>query len=499
MKTTADLRKIFCRPDWDLTTIECADALISEIAKEYLGLSVYPNQFEIVTSEQMLDAYSLVGLPISYYHWKFGKDFVLNQNNYKKGRMGLAYELVINSNPCISYNMEDNSTCLTLLVLAHASYGHNHFFKNNYLFKQWTNAESIVDYLLFARKFISKCEEKYGEQEVELVLDACHALMNYGVDKYKKPVAISPKDERDRFKQKVEDERILLNDIWRTLPTQKNTSFSSTRFPMHPEENILYFLEKNSPILKEWQREIVRIVRKIAQYFYPQGQTKVINEGCATFTHYEIIQQLNERGLLDEGFMLEFFHHHSNVIYQPGYDSKYYSGINPYTLGFAIFSDLKRMSLSPTEEDLRWFPEIAGKGNWKNEFLYAVENFKDETFILQYLSPKVIRDLKLFEVEDLQDKSVYTISHIHNEQGYKAVRSSLAAHYNRSIYVPEIQVFNVALMGDRTLTLDYTPMNECEINIEKSEKVLEYVHFLWGFPVGLCVGGDLKNILSEIK
>ena len=191
------LKLLFSRSDWNETTIQEADKLIGRLAKEYLGLDTYPNQFEVVTSEQMLDAYSLVGLPLSYHHWKFGKDFVINENNYKKGRMGLAYELVINSNPCISYNMEDNTTCLTLLVLAHAAYGHNHFFKNNYLFKQWTNADSIVDYLIFARKYISVCEEKYGYEEVELVLDAGHALMNYGVDKYKKPTVISPVAEKE--------------------------------------------------------------------------------------------------------------------------------------------------------------------------------------------------------------------------------------------------------------------------------------------------------------
>lgn len=499
MNTTAYYRNLFCRSDWNISTIVEADEVIGKIARDHLGLDTYPNQFEIVTSEQMLDAYSLVGLPVSYYHWKFGKDFVINQNNYKKGRMGLAYELVINSNPCISYNMEDNSTCLTMLVLAHASYGHNHFFKNNYLFKQWTNADSIVDYLLFARKYIQKCEEKYGISEVELVLDACHSLMNYGVDKYKKPSSISPKAERERFKQKVEDERILLNDMWRTLPNQKEGSDTIRRFPIQPEENILYFLEKNSPVLKEWQREIIRIVRKIAQYFYPQGQTKVINEGCATFSHYEIIQQLNEQGYLDEGFMVEFLHHHSNVIYQPAFDSPHYTGMNPYTLGFAIFSDMKRMSLNPTPEDKQWFPEIAGKGNWKQEFLYAVENFKDETFILQYLSPKVIRDFRFFEIEDLKEKDYFTISHIHNEQGYRKIRENLASSYNRSKYVPEIQVYQVAVMGDRTLTLDYTPTNEKEIQKEKAEKVLEYVHYLWGFPVKICFEGDVQQVLVEIK
>jgi stage V sporulation protein R len=148
--TKEELKEMFSRSDWNEETILESDKVISRIAEEYLGLNTYPNQFEIVSSEQMLDAYSLVGLPISYNHWKFGKDFVINKSKYKRGQMGLAYELVINSNPCISYNMEDNTTCLMLLVLAHAAYGHNHFFKNNYLFKQWTHADAIVDYMLFA-------------------------------------------------------------------------------------------------------------------------------------------------------------------------------------------------------------------------------------------------------------------------------------------------------------------------------------------------------------
>jgi spore cortex formation protein SpoVR/YcgB (stage V sporulation) len=127
--------------------------------------------------------------------------------------MGLAYELVINSSPCISYNMEENTTCLMILVLAHAAYGHNHFFKNNYLFKQFTHADHIIDYMQFAKNYISECEEKYGLEEVELTLDACHALMNYGVDKYKKPNKLSASEERERFKQKIEDDRILENVI----------------------------------------------------------------------------------------------------------------------------------------------------------------------------------------------------------------------------------------------------------------------------------------------
>lgn len=486
----SEIKKMFSNPEWNEETISVANDIIERIAKEYLELDIYPNQFEIITSEQMLDAYSLIGLPISYNHWKFGKDFAINQNNYKKGRMGLAYELVINSDPCISYNMEDNTTCLMTLVLAHAGMGHNHFFKNNYLFKQWTQADSIVDYMLFARDYINKCEEKYGFEEVEMVLDSCHALMNYGIDKYKKPRKLSPKEEGERLKKKLEDDRILLDEIWRTVPTEKEKKLNVKRFPESPEENILYFIEKNSPKLKGWQREIVRIVRKTAQYFYPQGQTKVINEGCATFTHYEIINKMYDEGYLGDDFMLEFYHNHSNVIYQPSFDSKFYSGINPYTLGFNIFNDLKRMSLNPTKEDLEWFPKIAGKGNWVKDFNYIVENFKDETFILQYLSPKVIRDMKLFEVDDRQDNDYYEISSIHNEAGYKSVRKSLSENYNRSKYVPELQVYDVDVYEDRTLTLEYTSINNKDLDYKIAEKVLPHVEYLWGFPVKITEYGE---------
>ena len=484
-----DLKKLFSRSDWDEETIIEADKIVSRIAEEYLGLETYPNQFEIISSEQMLDAYSLIGLPISYNHWKFGKDFVMNQNKYKKGQMGLAYELVINSNPCISYNMEDNTTCLMVLVLAHAAYGHNHFFKNNYLFKQWTQADAIIDYMVFAKNFVAKCEEKYGYEEVEAVLDSCHALMNYGVDKYQKPKKLSPQEEQERLKKKLEDDQVFLDDIWRTLPKEKAEKARERRFPDQPEENILYFIEKNSPKLKGWQRELVRIVRKTSQYFYPQGQSKVANEGCATFTHYEIINKMHEEGYLGDDFMLEFFHHHSNVIFQPGFDSQYYSGLNPYTLGFNIFSDLKRMSLDPTEEDKKWFPDIAGKGNWAETFRYIVENFKDETFVLQYLSPKVIRDMKLFAINDVQSADSYEVGAIHDEYGYRRVRQALSESYNRSRYVPDIQVYDVDVYGDRTLTLEHTPVNGRKLDSGSMAKVLPHVEYLWGFPVRMVEEG----------
>ena len=127
-----------------------------------------------------------------------------------------------------------------------------------------------------------------------------------------------------------------------------------------PQENILYFLEKTAPRLQPWQREILRIVRIIAQYFYPQSQTKLMNEGCATYVHYRIMNRLHEKGLLTDGNMVEFLRSHTNVVFQPDFDDPRYSGINPYALGFAMMRDIERICTEPTAEDQQWFPAIAG-------------------------------------------------------------------------------------------------------------------------------------------
>lgn len=481
-------RAMFCNPNWDYNTLEAADEVISRIGREYLKLKTYPNQIEIVTSEQMLDAYALTGLPTSYPHWRFGKDFVLNQNNYTKGRMGLSYELVINSNPCISYNMENNSTCMMLLVIAHACQGHNAFFANNYLFLDWTSAGSIVDYMVFARDFILKCEEEYGEEEVEKVLDACHALMNHGVDNYKKPAKLSPWEENERLKKLVSNKSENFNEIWKTLPFALKipdaTLGKEHKFPKEPEENVLYFIEKYAPTLPPWKREIVRIVRKVAQYFYPQGATKVMNEGFATFTHYHIINKLFEEGYVNDGFMLEFIKSHSGVLYQPEYNSKYYSGLNPYTLGFNIFMDIKRICQEPTAEDKRWFPDLIGK-DWLEQVHYVMKNFRDDSFILQYLSPKVIRDMKLFTIVDNELEEEYVIGAIHNERGYKKVREQLSNQYDRSAIVPNIQITKVDRHQTSKLFLTHYIQNDRKLDAATVEATLEHIRYLWGFPVEL--------------
>ena len=411
--------------DWDFELLERYDTAIAEVAGEY-GLETYPNQIEIITSEQMLDAYATSGLPVGYPHWSYGKEFIRNEQAYRRGMQGLAYEIVINSNPCIAYLMEENTITTQALVIAHACYGHNSFFKGNHLFRQWTAADAILDYLVFARGYVMECEERHGAAAVEEVLDACHALMPHGVDRYRRPAALSYKAEAARLAQREAHREAQFNDLWRTVPeapAEQKTAKQAV-FPAEPQENILYFVEKYSPKLEPWQRELVRIVRKLAQYFYPQAQTKVMNEGWATFWHYTIVNRLHEKGLVDDGFMLEFLKSHTNVIAQPGFDSGAYSGLNPYALGFAMFRDLKRICESPDAEDREWFPQLAGT-DWRVTLDFAMRNFKDESFIAQYLSPRLIREFRLFAVADHVAEDTLHVDSIHDERGYRKVRKLL--------------------------------------------------------------------------
>ena len=471
--------------DWTFELIERYHEVIRQTAERF-GLDTYPNQLEIITAEQMMDAYASVGMPINYRHWSYGKEFLATERRYRRGHMGLAYEIVINSNPCISYLMEENTTAIQALVIAHAAYGHNSFFKGNYLFRMWTDASSIIDYLVYARRYVSECEERHGLDAVEEILDSCHALASYGVDRYRRPTKrtlareMAERQERERYAQQQ------VNELWSTLPLRAEKAEgpqTAERFPKEPQENILYFIEKNSPLLEPWQREIVRIVRKIAQYFYPQRQTQVMNEGWATFWHHKLLNTLYDDGHLSNGMMLEWMTSHTNVVYQPPVGHRAYNGINPYALGFSMYSDIVRMCTAPTDEDRAWFPDVAG-APWLPTLDHAMRNFKDESFIGQYLSPRLIREMRLFSIHDDERETDLEVSAIHDDAGYQRVRQTLSQQYDLGTREPNIQVWNVNLRGDRSLTLHHTQYQDRPLG-ESTLEVLKHVARLWGFGVQL--------------
>jgi stage V sporulation protein R len=369
------------------------------------------------------------------------------------------------------------------LVMAHASAGHSAVFKCNKMFQQFTDAGSIIDYLLFAKNYLKMCEEKYGADEVEAVLDSCHALMDYGVDRYTRRNKISASQESKRAVERLEQQRIDYDPIWdKVVPKKSEIEDDEPKWPKDREDNILYFIEKYAPDLPSWKREVIRIIRKISQYFYPQAQTKVLNEGFATFTHYYIMDKLYSEGLITAGSWLEFITSHTGVIYQPEFDKRWFSGMNPYALGFAMFMDIKRICENPTEEDRKWFPSFAGTP-WLPVVKDAMMNYKDDSFIQQFLSPKVIRDFKLFSIKDDADNDYVEIVAIHNDEGYINVRNALADSYNRANWVPDLQVDEVDVLGDRSLYLVHVPMLNRPLHEGLAKQTIAHVANLWEFDV----------------
>jgi len=486
---------LFNGPDWDFPTLQRTFDAIERTACEDLGLDPYPTRLEVITSEQMLDAYAATGMPVMYPHWSFGKRFAQQELLYRKGYQSLALEIVINANPSLCYIMEENTMATQATVIAHAAMGHNHFFKHNQVFQAWTAPDTILDDLRYARGFVKQCEDRHGRQEVERVLDAAHTLFAHGVGRDKQAQRPDPLEARERVRQRRREEREAMDELWlRTVPQTDSEEYPNASEAYRnaerralglPEENLLLFLESYAPLLEDWQRELLCIVRQLATYFEPQRQTKMMNEGCATWCHYEIMSRLRDRGEIDEGTMLEFLHLHAHVVAQPDFDQRGYPGINPYALGFAMMRDIARICTEPTREDEEWFPDIAGNDDPIGTLRTAWGEFRDESFVRQFLSPKLIRDWRMFRLHDDAEDPEYLVEAIHDEAGYRKIRSALADLYDPAAQQPRIEVTDADLRGDRKLHLRHWVNEGQQLDALETRRVLRHVARLWGYEVRL--------------
>jgi spore cortex formation protein SpoVR/YcgB (stage V sporulation) len=211
--------------------------------------------------------------------------------------------------------------------------------------------------------------------------------------------------------------------------------------------------------------------------------TKTLNEGIATFSHYWILNTMYDRGQLNDAHMMEWLTSHTNVVFQPTYDDPRFSGINPYALGFAIFKDLQRMCVNPTAEDKQWFPQLAG-ADWKSVIRSAATEYRDDSFISQWLSPRVARDLKLFAITDDKQNSHIEVNAIHNMETFVQLRMMLAEQYDVNAHMPNIMVVDADLKGDRSLKLVHKVHNNKTLD-KNTESVLAHIYRLWGYPVRL--------------
>lgn len=408
---------LFKDNSWTIPGLEKAWKTIDKIAKNEYGLDYYPVQLEIVTYAQMLDLYCTSGLP-SYYHWSFGRSYIEMEREYKRKTMGLAYELVINTNPCIAYLKDTNNATEMMTVLCHAAVGHNAFFKGNYLFKEFTDPKDIFNFIETFRKYVIECEGEYGTQHVSDFITAVHMLKDHGVFKYNRKY----KSKKDKAIQTKEKKVYNKEAIYGDFRQVKNTIDLDKTNSIYPHENVLYIIEKEfQGRMEPWELEIIRGIRKIAQYFYPQRQDKLMNEGYASFWHYELMKYLYDNKYMTEGQYIEFLKLHSSVARQPLDLFKH--EINPYKLGYMLWKSIRD-----------------NNENWKEVFDHALGNFCDESFVLQYLTEDIAKELQLCSYDIDLEEGFLEITSTLQEGYFKQLKKDIATTFSISYNIPNVEV-----------------------------------------------------------
>jgi stage V sporulation protein R len=421
--------------DWTLADLEIWDQKICALAKKH-NLEWYPITYETCDYYEMLGNMSYHGLPTHYGHWSYGKSFEIQRSQYNSGATGLPYELIINSDPCISYLMRENPLYLQILIMAHCV-GHSDFFKNNRQFEH-TRADTVVPRMRNAKKRIQKYTEnpEIGIEKVERVLDACHAI-SYQVPRY--PVDYG--DLKEQYEQYYLDN-----------PTPK----SEKAFPPSEEEyDLLGFIESYGENMEEWKRDVISIARDEAFYFMPQIRTKIMNEGWACFWHYKILNELN----LPQELHIPFLKSHNQVV------RPHIGRINPYHLGFHLFNKIEeRHSLK--------------------ECFIAREVHNDESFIRQYLTREDCEDLNLFSFSPKDDN--YMVDDVSDEEGWKQVKERLI----KQIAANSIPQICVASIDPGHILVLHHEYDGRELQINYANEVINHCKHLWGSEVKLLTMVD---------
>jgi stage V sporulation protein R len=449
--------------DYTLKDLEYWDARIREKVDEF-GLDCFPQEFEFCDHNQMLGYMAYSGMPSHYPHWSYGKAYEKLKTLYDHGVSGLPYEMVINSSPALAYLMRDNTLCLQILTIAHV-YGHNDFFKNNFTFRSTRAEFTISAFKSHAARVRTYIEDpSIGYEKVESILDAAHSLSlqcrrNLAVKK------LSPQAERERLTDAATRPRDPFKKIHRR---EEEPEVDLKRTPPSPEEDILLFIRDHNPFLTNWERDLLTIVHEEAQYFIPQIETKIMNEGWASFWHKRILDSLD----LPQNLHLEFLVRHNQVVRPiPG-------GLNPYHLGLRMWNDIERCGTEPTPEERERMPP--GK-TARDLLLETREVDRDASFIRRWLSEDLMRELDLIRVEPRGDDLV--ISDVSDEEGWRTVKELLLKSVGMGS-VPVIRIEDADHGGNRTLLLSHAHDGR-DLHLENAERTLGYVHRLWGREVVL--------------
>ncbi|MEK9199637.1 SpoVR family protein [Ureibacillus sp. FSL E2-3493] len=442
---------------------------ITEIAIDF-GLDFFPMHYEICPAD-IIYTIGAYGMPTRFSHWSFGKQFHKMKLQYDLG-LSQIYELVINSNPCYAFLLDTNSLTQNKLIIAHVL-AHCDFFKNNVRFSN--TRRDMVESMTATAERIANYEMLYGKDEVEQFLDAVLAIQEHIDPSIVRPNLLEYEDdieEEDSFVSKSP-----YDDLWdldKKEEPKPTVRYKRKKFPPKPEKDLLLFIELYSRELEEWQRDILTMMREEMLYFWPQLETKIMNEGWASYWHQRIMRELN----LTTDETIEYAKLNAGVV-QPSKTS-----INPYYLGLKIFEDIEKRYDHPTEE-MRRMGIKPGSGREKIFEVREIES--DISFIRNYLTKELVEqeDMYLFEKKG----SDYKIT----DKDYRNVRDQLVSMRVNGGF-PYIVVENGDYLrnGELYLKHGYEGM---ELDPHYLENVLPYIYQLWGRPVHLETFVEQKPVL----
>jgi stage V sporulation protein R len=434
------------------------DRRIREKVDEF-GLSCFPQEFEVSDHNQMLGYMAYSGMPSHYPHWSYGKAYEKLKTLYDHGVSGLPYEMVINSNPAIGYLMRDNTLLLQILTIAHV-YGHNDFFRNNFTFKSTRpdlTVETFKAHALRTRRYIE--DPSIGLEKVERVLDAAHALQW----NCQRNLAIRKLDRKEQIERAVEASRPRYDPFHRIHARPEFKEAEVHKVPLEPDEDVLLFIRDQNPFLAEWEKDLLTIVDEEAKYFLPMMETKIMNEGWASYWHKRILESLD----LEQGLHLEFIVRHNQVV------RPVVGQINPYHLGLKIWEDIYRRWTNPTPEEIKRDGPPDKPGGAKLFEVREVE--RDASFIRRYLTEELMREMDLFEYEQRGDE--YVVSRVADEEGWRQVKETLIRNVGANS-IPVIKVEDADFGANRTLYLRHYHDGR-DLQLEYAEKTMAYMQRLW--------------------
>ncbi|HVI90205.1 MAG TPA: SpoVR family protein [Dongiaceae bacterium] len=461
---------------WTLRDLEYWDGRIREKVAEF-GLNCYPQEFELCDHTQMLSLMAYSGMPSHYPHWSYGKSFERQKTLYDHGVSGLPYEMVINSSPCIAYLMRQNSLALQILTMAHV-YGHNDFFANNFTFNH-TRAELVVETFKNQANRVRAytADPSIGIDKVEAILDAAHALSM----QCRRNPAIH---KRDATEQKQAAMAGPPNDPFKSVhkrPVAQTPDLN--RVPLEPEEDVLLFIRDHASNMPGWQKDLLTIVHDQMQYFLPQIETKIMNEGWACYWHRTIMNSLE----LPSEIHMEFLVRHNQVVRPIPND------INPYHLGLKMWDDIVRRHDEPSFdeiEEMQQSPQAVSRPSGREAIFHIREVDRDVSFLRRFLTRKLMHEMDMIEMEPEGDDLI--VSRVSDEDNWKEIKRTLIA-YTGMGSTPVIRIIDSDHGGNRTLLLRHE-YDGRELLLEYAERTLRYVQQLWGRRVVLQTVLDDKEV-----